>query len=243
MRRFYVADWQRTPLPLGRLFQLKDFLRDARLIAQIPEEGFVSAISAVEGQEGFLGPRRLRELLGQFVRDDAKRAFTNFIVHFGRLRREEGASEEFAQDVEDELRESARDNLEPQVLETLASRLRRIIEPKPAVERYAKAETVTHKVGASLDELALVCDLRPIFDEEREYVEGMVPVTTLKLAVINQDGFPQTLEVLLSEKQVSTLCEEAERARKKIKVLKQLLQEKKIAMPEAIMTISESSEP
>lgn len=241
MKTFYLGDWHTDVLQ--RIFLQESFIEDARCIAAIPEAVFDAAIRATQQASGFLGPRQLLEMLETVVPDtEQQQSLANFLIHLGRFRREAGDEPAaFAQEASSKLREAAADKMTEQELDVVASRLLRIVEPKSGIELQAKAESVIRRMGEPLEELTLVCDLRPVFDEDRQIVHGMVPLTSMRVVVSNPDGLPRTVEARLTEEQVIKLCKEAEKARKKLETLKKLLSEKNVELPESFMTLSEPS--
>ena len=84
--------------------------------------------------------------------------------------------------------------------------------------------------------------MRPVFDEGRTQIEGAVPVSTLRLDLIESDGRTSSVEVRLSERQVADLCAKAESARRKVDVIKKLLREKKITSPKTSATLDDGEE-
>jgi hypothetical protein len=241
MPSFYVPFSGPSGKYLEQLFQAEHFIEDAQFLVAVPEVVFDQALTAIENHNGFLGPRGLKNLIEPIIEHaDQRQALINFVSNLPKIRRELGLSvEAFARECEEELQAQAEqwtERLGETDLENLISRVHRIIQPKLGLEKQAKADSVVRRVGASLDEMAIVCDLRPIFDDDRQRVEGMIPITTLKIVALKQDGLPIALELRLSEKQIATLCEESERARRKLAVLKQLLKDKSIELPESTMT-------
>lgn len=118
----------------------------------------------------------------------------------------------------------------------LRQRLPLIIQPYPALERQAKAEYLAEATGQPLERLELICDLRPVFDKARENVEGMVPLTILKVVCTGVDGLPLSLEVVLSEKDVHDLAKASSDAQKKLKKLRELISSTDIAIPPIELT-------
>ncbi|WP_437636564.1 hypothetical protein [Sorangium sp. So ce854] len=238
MNNRYVSETQDDVL--GQLFQQEEFIQDARDMVAVPDDVFEHAIASVENTSGFLGPRQLVRVVAGSVADaQQRRALVRFLINFNRIRRDAGVTpDELANDVAETMRGVASDWLTEEEMAVLASRVRRIVQPKQALERQVKAEQVVRRVGVELDEFVLVCDLRPIFDEDRERVEGMIPVTTMRVVVSTPDSLPTSVECRLTEKQVNKIYDELERARRKLDSLKRLLGEKDIVLPESSMTVS-----
>lgn len=105
-------------------------------------------------------------------------------------------------------------------LDGLADRLPRLLKPLPALRRYRKAERLAKITGQPLEDIQLICDLRPIFDEDQNTVEGLIPLTHMRIVATGGDGLPVVFEAELSAKQVSGLAEQAEKAVRKLAVLR-----------------------
>jgi len=75
-----------------------------------------------------------------------------------------------------------------------------------------------------LDTVDLICDLRPIFNDNRKNVEGLLPYTRLHIVATGEDGLPKPFEVELSHQQVIDLSEKTEKAKNKLEALCQSIQ-------------------
>ena len=94
-----------------------------------------------------------------------------------------------------------------------------------------KADQLRKTTGIELEDIQLICDIRPVFDDARSTIMGAIPISTLKLDVVDRDGAPRSIEIRLTEKQLAELASKAELARQKIRVIKQTLAEKSIPLP------------
>ncbi len=102
--------------------------------------------------------------------------------------------------------------------------LSELIQPYPALTRFQKAERLARLTGQQLESLELICDLRPVFDENRENLEGMMPYTRLHIVATGEDGLPKPFEAELTYEQVIDLAENAGKARSKLDVLRQSIE-------------------
>ena len=65
---------------------------------------------------------------------------------------------------------------------TLTARLIRLLNGSfPGLALADKTDAVAHTTGRALRCVQLISDVRPIFDDSREHVLAVVPMTTLKL--------------------------------------------------------------
>jgi len=109
-------------------------------------------------------------------------------------------------------------------LECLKQILKDLIRPYPALARFRKAERLAKITGQQLETVELICDLRPIFDESRKNVEGMMPYTRLHIVATGEDELPKPFEVELTHQQVINLVEKAEKAKSKLEALRQSIE-------------------
>ncbi len=109
-------------------------------------------------------------------------------------------------------------------LERLKQILKNLIRPYPALARFQKAERLMNITGQQLETVELICDLRPIFDESRKNVEGMMPYTQLHIVATGEDGLPKAFEVELTNQQVTDLAEKVGKAKRKLEALRQSIE-------------------
>ena len=121
------------------------------------------------------------------------------------------------------------------VLDRLSQILPELVKPYPGLLRFRKAERLSRLTGQQLESVELVCDLRPVFDERREHVEGMMPYTHLRIVATGADGLPDSFEAELSHQQVCDLAEKATKAKDKLEVLRRFIQ---ATLPDGLPTIA-----
>jgi len=192
-------------------------------------------VDAVDSFDGFLDSDRLRKLVVEAVGDEGEAgAFARFVEYFDSLaRHSEKRHEEVLSTLEKvlEKQEAGDDALSPDERAKLLVRLRSLVKPRESLARQAKAEELASVLGRGLEKLQVICDLRPIFDAERKVVEGVVPVTTLKLVVENDNGLTTRTEVRLTLEQVNDLADQSAAAKAKLDVLEEFLAAKEIERP------------
>lgn len=238
--RLYVDDY--CFAGFDELIGTSAFRRDGKAVAAVPDETFIQAMDRIDADAGFVGPVRLKEIVSEVVHDDEQaRGLSNFIYNIQSLRRH--ARKDDAASLAREFTESLQKasvpdgGLTADEVARLAHRLPRIAAPKTSMDRQAKAVGVARRVGLALDKIALACDLRPVFDDSRDNVEAMIPLTLMRVVARGPEGFPQTLEVTLTEKQLLDLNTEVERARTKLATLKRFVEKTAVPIPESPMTV------
>ncbi len=102
----------------------------------------------------------------------------------------------------------------------------------PAVVSQLKAEELAQAIGSIYYEHRFVCDARPVFDESRDDILGLFPVTTLRIrSRENMADIDTVVDVVLTEAQLDQLVNDAVQAQKKLRMLKSLLGSKSITVP------------
>ena len=168
--------------------------------------------------------RRLARLIG--VADDRWRQLDHDVSHII------GQVEKWLADVTNQ----KKGLLSQEEFQTLRKRLPIIIQRYPALDRQAKAESLAEATGQPLQKLELICDLRPVFDKARDKVEGMIPLTILKVVCTAVDGLPIAMEAILSEKDVARLAKATADAQRKLQKLRALVTNTGIPIPSTDLT-------
>jgi|GEM_PF-1212324 hypothetical protein len=229
----YIRNFGGRPeLPL----ESKSFARDARAVLALSDAELSDLMRRVADDSRFLS----RSLLEQLAREampnlDPKvvRSIASVISHLDRLWR---GSDQSLDGVVTGLQESLRDKSKDAVLsaderERFALIVPRVLLDVPGLARQRKAELVAEGTGLPLDEVALYCDARPVFNANRSAIDGMVLLTTLKVVATGQDGLPVVLEARLSEAQVADLAKKAAAATSKLVTIAALMKDKGIPLP------------
>jgi len=104
-------------------------------------------------------------------------------------------------------------------IDRLEQILKKLVRPYPSLVRFEKANRLAKITGQQLETVELICDLRPIFDKNRENIEGMMPYTRLHIVATGEDGLPNSFEAELTHQQVIDLAKKAEKAKSKLEVM------------------------
>ncbi len=103
---------------------------------------------------------------------------------------------------------------------SLERNLSLLIAEYPCVALLRKADRLLRDVGNEFQDVAIFCDMRPVFNDTRSKIEGFVSLANLRLFYISQTGQRHAFEVALSEDELKSLIEESEKALAKLDVLK-----------------------
>jgi hypothetical protein len=218
--------------PLGadkRLVKGDEFTHDARAVAAVPQEQLEKALAELDGATGFVGPTKLQEIVGSVIADSAvARDVASFIGNLEQLQRRMGSSflDEFQRDFE---KHSVLDKAQKQ---RIIAVLPRVLQKRTALDHNAKAQTLASRLGGHLYHFSITCDLRPVFNDARDTIDGMFPVTTLKVQV--HETYESTcVTASLSAKELTKISEQVANAQKKAAALMDHIRKNNIPVPEA----------
>jgi hypothetical protein len=193
-------------------------LADLRIVVSIPGDTLRQLAEAFESQTGFLNADACVELIRKLVPDEAQasaafnavqnlrpESLEQLISVIGNWRNE---SDENAQ------------SLSEADYADLQARLPILIRDYPALNRMQKAQRLMNVLGNEVKGIGFICDARPVFNKTHDEIEGLVPLTTLKIIYERQNLDAEEIEFVLTESDLDQLISEANEARKKLSVLK-----------------------
>lgn len=190
-------------------------LRD---VADVPVETLERVAAGLSQATGFLDPPKLTARLRELLPEKSPVASIRRVVLHTKSEDVPDLLDRLTRIQENEPDEFP---LNREHLEQLRVALPRLLRPIPALRRFRKAERLSKATGQPVEDIQLICDLRPVFDESREQVEGVLPFTRLKIVATGGDGLPNVFEAELTSRQVSDLVQQAEKAVKKLSLLRQ----------------------
>ena len=107
------------------------------------------------------------------------------------------------------------------LFQALQVRLPRLIRDYPALAHYKKANRLSGLTGNIAREIEILCDMRPVFTENRDEIVGLIPLCTLRVGFQSQDGGKRVLTVNLSEATLDLLAERVAFAQRKLQVIRE----------------------
>ncbi|HLN31695.1 MAG TPA: hypothetical protein VK395_28400 [Gemmataceae bacterium] len=228
----------RSEIP-GRLLDFGAYVSAAKVALTLPEDDLESLKNDLSSYRGFLSNNVLKELVHKSVKDGEKaEGLFNLLnltdIHVQNNNRNIDA-------FLDQLArwQQAPDNQGKLSTDELA-RLKHLVSslatPAPARLRQAKAERLAATTGLRADAIDLVCDVRPVFDDSRTRIEGLIPFTTLRIVATGVDKFPVAFETVLSAKDVQALLKKAEEVVRKLNALGQLAERAALPIPAVDLT-------
>jgi hypothetical protein len=193
-------------------------VEDLLVIAEIPGEAIDRIVTSLENSVGFLNEEGLKRLVQEVLPEEQQMSSVISAIHSirpGRVDRVLASLQEW--------RATDRQNAErvpDEVLKEIQQKLANLIREYPAWDRFQKARRLASLTGNKAQQVELICDVRPVFDRAREHVEGLVPLTTLKLVYETQSDETKCIELLLSADVLKDLLAKAEKAYQKQTIMR-----------------------
>lgn len=228
-RTIYVRGVVPAAEPVEQLAGHSSFLKDARAVLELEAEAFESLVAGLGQCESFVTEDQLKSIVKGSI-DESKLADAVFdlVRHLNRTLRDLGDPiEKTLSRLRSAIKEHAKD-IPVEDREALGERLERLVLAPSGLGLQWKAEQLAASTGIEVEDIQLVCDIRPVFDEARSAIMGAVPVSTLKFSVLGPDGTPENIELRLTEAQLADLGSKADLAQQKIRIIKKTLNDKLI---------------
>ena len=195
----------------------KQMAEDLLVVTQLSVEQLETLAKRVAESKGFLNRTELLDLTNSISGDDRK---ANSLVRV-LLNLTPDAVEQTIASIQ-KWRSQKPENdryFSTAAFQSLQERLPQLICDYPAIDRYRKAIHLQTVLGSRVQGVEVICDLRPVFDEAREKIEGLIPITTLKVSFTEQNEEIRVVEALLEGDLLRELSEKLEYARKKLAVM------------------------
>ncbi|MCH8042930.1 MAG: hypothetical protein IID44_04350 [Planctomycetes bacterium] len=224
----------------GHLAQDADFLNDARHILDIDQDAYLRLSTQLAKSDAFLSRSDLVSIVGEALgaSEDSKR-IASIIYRFGSILHDADMDATEAMDELGRAIEEKAESLDPQERRTLTDRLRKLAAEPIGIAKQYKARQLVDAIGAELDDFRIICDIRPIFDKQRERIEGAIPLTVLRLEYSKPDGESAVVEVRVTEKQIARFGEKMADAGLKLRMIKDLLVHHELPIPKTKSTNAE----
>ena len=194
-----------------------DMMADLKAVSTLSDDETNTLRGRLSQVKGFLDPKALAAEIRRTIKvEGTARSVQTTLRNLGPKRAKrlvESLAERGKQEDDFPLNEAE--------LARLGEILPKLIQPYPALARFEKAERLAKLTGQELESIELICDLRPIFDEDRKQIEGMMPYTRLHIVATGTDGLPKSFEAELTHRQVNDLRKKAAKAESKLAVLRE----------------------
>ncbi len=205
------------------LAQDKTFVQDAFNVLRIEPPVFDQLLSGL-GLPRFLDRTEIRDVVVCTLGDGELADKISRLI--GQLSAMVQEAEEPAQEAMHLLRDALVNKCEDGDVEQrsqIAVRLERLILEPPGLTQQHKAEQLASLVEVELDQAQLICDVRPVFNDDRTEIQGAVPISRLILDLTRPDGTSVRTEVGITEAQILELRDRADAAIRKLDALNRFL--------------------
>jgi len=222
----------------SHLVKDEEFLADARLILGLEEDAFLRLAAALEKADTFINRETLDKMANDALPgkgDGAK--FAAIIYRIAGIFHEADMPVNEALNVLSGAMAEHEKSYAHEERQRLVERLRRLVVIPTGFARQFKAQKLAAATGGELDRTQIICDIRPIFDSERQKIEGAFPLAVLRLEYTAPDNESMVLEMRISEKQIETLETIAATAKRKISLIKEHLKSQNIPIPSTKATL------
>lgn len=216
------------------------FLEDAQQVLQLDQGAYSRLTTQLAKTDAFLNRSDLGSIVDETLgkNEDSDR-IASIIFRVGEIVH---AADMDAMDAMDALGtaiEEKAESLEPQDRRTLVDRLRKLAVEPVGIAKQHKARKLVDATGAELDDFRIICDIRPIFDQNRKQIDGAIPITVLRLEYSKPDGESAVVEMRVTEKQIEKFGERIADAGCKLNMIKELLASQNLPIPKTKSTGSE----
>lgn len=237
VRRFLFGDPPFRFLA-DHLAQDTGFLEDAQLILRLDDDAYLRLATQLANTDTFLSRSDLGRIVRAVLGEDSDR-IASIIHNTGGIVHDADMDVMDAMDALGTAIQEKAESLEPQDRRRLTERLRKLVAEPIGIAKQRKARQLVDATGAELDDFRIICDIRPIFDQKRERIDGAIPLTIMRLEYSKPDGESAVVELRVTEKQIAKFGEKIADANLKLRMIKELLTSQHIPIPRTKSTVSE----
>jgi hypothetical protein len=217
-----------------------DFLEDARHILKLDENAYLRLATQLAKSDAFLSRSDLKSIVsGSLGEDEVSDRIASIINRLAGIVHDADMDAQDAMDALGKAIEEKAESLEAQERRTLTDRLRKLVAEPIGIAKQYKARQLVDAIGAELDDFRIICDIRPIFDQQRERIEGAIPLTIMRLEYSKPDGDSSVVEMRITEKQIAEFGEKIADASLKLRLIKRLLTSQRLPIPKTKSTVAE----
>jgi hypothetical protein len=198
-------------------------IQDLLNLSSIPIEQLTQLSDAISSKEVLAGESSLLELVNDHIVDSKQAKAALNALKSIRASHVQQILEVFA-----EWREASADHeaaFPEDAFNELRTKLPLIVRDYAAIAQVRKANWLSKVVGHELQDVNLICDVRPVFNESRDAIEMFIPLATLRLSYLRQNGSEGVFELVLDESQLDDISDAIEKARQKISVMSRFIEE------------------
>lgn len=215
-------------------------MNDARRILRLEPDAYAHLVTKLATTDVFLDRRSLVSLISEILGEgEESRELASIIYRIGGMLHDADMPAEEAMDALGRAIEGKADGIDPQDRRVLVDRLRTLAADPAGLAKQSKARQLVDATGSELDEFQFICDIRPIFDQSRERIEGAIPLGLLHLEYTSPDGDSAVLEVRVTERQLEEFESKIATAKRKLTLIKGLVANQRLPIPRTKSTVTE----
>jgi len=194
----------------------QQLLRDLLALSAMPNETMVLLASELQGEKSFVS---LQALLNKYISNrEANEAIARLITNL------DVDAIPLATQWVQTWRESFDEDKKPlsdEDFELFTRNLSTLLQPSTiaVIRRTQKAASLLLATGNQITGLAFICDVRPVYNEDKSDIEGFVPLTTMKLYFDRPNAEKEAVEVVLTADQLDEVFERVAGAREKLSIM------------------------
>jgi hypothetical protein len=218
-------------------------VEDIKAFLKFDESSIQAVCSELSSEQGFLSGKKFRSALAEMEIAEEQGEVIYRIIRWADKLRRTGFLDNAWRMLQSVTSEDAPDPTfsEDEVAQA-KDRILRLFASAPSLERQAKAVELSSATGQRLQEMKLICDLRPVFNKERNQIEGVLPITTIRLVCEGADGLPLSFDAVMSEVDVDQLFEIASYAKQKLASIRELSDRMNLPIPTTQLTTSKGND-
>ena len=207
---------------VGVAFQ-PEMLDDLYTISKLSQETVSSLVTRLDAQTGLPDKQTLKSLISGCLSPEEKSSSLSAITRT-LMNLEKGRLPSIFDKFERWRRGTpGRSNIFGEAtVDQLTRNLTALVADQTCILLMRKANKLLRDVGNEFRDVAVFCDLRPVFDEPRKHVEGFVLLANLRLHYVSQTGDMNVCEVAMTEDELSLLVTKTKEALDKLEVLKKI---------------------
>ena len=196
---------------------MRPMIDDLNKVADIPANTLQQLSQTLAEQTGRLSDENLVQLVARHIQDDSQGS-----AAFSALKNMPLESLDQILDAVDTWRNASEDHashLSDDQYLAMREKLPILIRAYPALNRARKFDRLRIILGNELKWMAFICDARPVYNDARDDIEEMIPLTTMKIVYEKQNQLPEEIELLVTAEQLVDLISKAQKAQQKLTVL------------------------
>jgi len=232
-------------MKLGRLFdqipfeilarQLakdSDFISDMKALLNIERSRFDLLLSEMAAFDGFLDEEQLKRITSEVLEDTKDEIeIADTISRLSSVIFDTDTPPSKAVAILSDSIKEQEEEFTSEDKEEIAERIKELTVLQKGIAKQHKAKSLRTALLGHLEDFKIYCDIRPIFNEDREAVDGAIPISSIKLEYVGSDGEPEVVEFRINKEKLELIEEAVVSAKRKLEVIHELLNKYDVQVP------------